>query len=458
MTSSDKGCGLGPDVDEWALATILGGLAPFLSPDLLDRALPVARQIGDGNDLIEALSGLGPYLHAEVRLEAAREALDAAWRLSDDDEDRDDFYFAVLLHEIAPWLPDAAMQETLARAAKADISAYDRVEVVVELMPYLPDALKAQALEMIWEPSAQSRSYHWMSDIAHHLPPELARQVYEAILEQGDQHYHAYTLVRLAPRLPDEMRAVGIEVALSAVREVEYVSVRTSWLAELAPHLPSEIWSKALTELFAEIRRVDNAGDRIKTLAEITPQLSEDEAQVALQEAVKAVRELKSFDLRMLMITDIVPLLPEPERTEALAEVFALVKNRENSPNRQVYMAKFVPYLSGAAQAEAVALLGGIEHNQNLGHVLSEIAPSLGEQAQREALAVVGAMTEVTPRAYALGAFGLHFTARQKAEAIQGLARLLADLAGTAPPAGPSRPEIDAAVAGALDALSAGTA
>ena len=78
-----------------------------------------------------------------------------------------------------------------------------------------------------------------MSGIAAHLTPELARRVYDAILEQDDLKYHALTLVRLASRLPEEMRAGGIEIALSAVREVAFVSVRTVWLVELAPHSPS---------------------------------------------------------------------------------------------------------------------------------------------------------------------------------------------------------------------------
>jgi hypothetical protein len=454
MSSSEKGRESAREIDEWALATILRGLVPFLSPDLLDRALAVARNFRDGIDLLEALNGLGPYLQGEVRLEAAREALDAAWRLNDDDEDPDDFYFANLLHEIAPWLPDAAMEETLARTAEADISDYDRVEVVNELMPYLPDALKAPALEAIWEPSAPSRSYHWMGGVAARLTPELAQRVYDAILEQDDLQYHALTLVRLAPRLPDEMRARGIEIALSAVRQVEFVSVRTSWLVELAPHLPPSVRTKVLTGLLAEIRQVDSAGDRIKTLTEIMPHLPEGEAQDALQEAVLAVRDLKSGDLRLIMITDIVPLLPEPERNEGLDEVLALLKDRIKSPNRNLYVAKLVPHLSGAAQAEAIAMLGETEHVQHLAHVLSDLAPSLGGEAQREALAIVGRIAEITPCADALRAFAIHFGGAQKAAAVHSLATLLTDLAGTEPPAGLSQAEIDTAVAGALGALT----
>lgn len=219
-------------------------LAPHLSPDLLLKALDIAKNPNLNTEYTTALalSALADKLPETLRTEVVLEALAAAESLPSKDF-RDNVYRSGALTAVADVLPETLQAEVLQKAldsARAVEENWCRSISLADLAPMLPDALQA---EVLWE----------------------ALDAIKGRAEDEDWST-ATALSVLIPKLPPDL----LPEALAVAKGLHYESYRVQTLTAITPKLSSEL----LPEAFSIVDGIRSRSDRIKVLIALSSQTS----------------------------------------------------------------------------------------------------------------------------------------------------------------------------------------
>lgn len=218
-------------------------LAPHLSPDLLLKALDLAKNPNLNTEYTSALalSALADKLPETLRTEVVLEALTAAESLPSTDF-RDNVYRSGALTAVADVLPETTLQaEVLQKAldsARAVEEDWCRSVSLADLAPMLPEALQAEVLQ----------------------------EALDAIKSEEEDWEIATALSVLIPKLPPNL----LSKVLAVVKGLHHESYRVQALTDIAPHLSSEL----LPEAFSIVDGIRSKSDRIKILIALASQMS----------------------------------------------------------------------------------------------------------------------------------------------------------------------------------------
>ena len=339
-----------------------------------EQVLAYAHQKPDPDKRARTLIGLAPYLSPAQQREAYQQALQSV--LADGQPSM------ATLSELAPHLPDAVY-----RAALAMPHEVDRAKVLCAVAPYLPDARRAEALQLALK-TALELQYDWerawaLSAVAPYRP----EAVYQAALVMRHAWARAEVLSVVAPHVPELQRAEALQLALQAVLAVPEESVRAGALSELAPHLPEAVYRATLG--------LPDEWQRLRVLAALAEHLPDQVYQAALA--------LPSEGVQAMVLSALAPYLPDQVYQAALAlpmEGF-----------RADVLSALAPYLPEAVYQGALAMQG----EQPRAEVLSALAIHRPEAVYRTALA----LQDERARVEALTAVAPHLPDAPRAEALE---------------------------------------
>jgi hypothetical protein len=286
-------------VGRYALMTsVLGSYAGSLPPELLSalvaegiwswpRALASARQVPGSQRRAVALARLAPHLPEEQRLGVFREAVGAVrevrrdvrdlyWEDRPPEDDR-----VEVLEELAPLLPQSLAPEALPVVGEID-SEHERAAALRLLIPYLPDRALPDALALAL------RIEYWQS--------------------------RATALVALAPRLTDPALSASL---LEASRIARRKDIGPDWFdsrLEIAPHLPPPERDEEVRAVLAELQTRPSDGWRLEGLAlHLLPS--------RLTEALSTACNFKEAHERARALASLAPFLPPTAGPRVLQEV-----------------------------------------------------------------------------------------------------------------------------------------
>lgn len=277
--------------DERYRSEALVALAPHLPKELMSQALAAARLIEDGNYRSGALAKLTLHLlkgeqskeitHAAK--EALLQALEAA-RTTQDDSDR-----IAILGELAPYLPEASVLEGL-EIARTIQPLTKRVKVLYKLIPRLPEIL-SEVLQIARDLPDVSDRANALIEIIPHLP-NIFLETLQAAREIKDNFARAYALTRLVPYslelLPEALEAARsvksfgyitllsnlipfqpdlLPEALEAAREIKDVHIRSTIVSNLVPYAP-----EILPEIYEDIKTIPSDVPRAYALGQLVAQ------------------------------------------------------------------------------------------------------------------------------------------------------------------------------------------
>jgi hypothetical protein len=257
---------VGTPAGKWSAAAALEHIAHM--PDSQRQA-----------DCIEALLEAGVELPWERALEVARAIGDAAAR-------------ARALAALAPHLPPALLPEAL--AAAREIEREDlRIATLAALAPHLPPneqpIVYAEALAAARAIERGRARADELAALAPHLPPNEQPIVYAEALAAaraiGDEWSRSQALAALAPHLPPAL----LPAALAAARAIEREEWRSKALAALAPHLPPALLPETLTAA----REIRDDDDRARALAALAPHLPPGEQPIVYAAALATARDIR---------------------------------------------------------------------------------------------------------------------------------------------------------------------
>jgi hypothetical protein len=399
------------------------GLAPRLSPVLLDRAIALVAD-PDGTVVGHGLVELSPYLSpAQVTV-----AIDAAFAIEKLDERADT---AVALAERAPDAVAAAALTRLLSQCQVPGTAR-RLDALVAIAPRLPGALRDDALRLALEAAAEQTFYagdaRVLADLYTLLPDADRGRVLDLV--RGFEHRvpRSDALEALAPRLDPERVEVAIDIAQESlspsIKLIGSDRYSAEALARLVAHLPDE--------------RLDHAVELLRELPD--------------QAAVDAV--------------DGVAARLSPRQLET---VFDQVRDYDDYPLKKAVAALF-PHLPAALQAQALSLIEARARYAGTDTAMIAIAPHVPPALWPSALKVTDGIDESSGRAEALAAFAAHLPSDtfpallDRIGALRRRARCLSATVSRLPPALVSRAldlaatadDAGAALAGLAPCLDAG--
>ena len=395
-------------------ARALVGLAPYLSPELMQDALADARTIAntDENAYAEALAGLVRRL-AELGRE--REALTSVQGVTDE------YWRAQVLVQLpahlstlglleavtvaqdmvsptqrvrvlaamARYLPKPLLQETL-MTVQAAVDSYGGAEALVEVAHYLPEGERVGVFaEAVASARATANEYerdHTLQRVATRLAAlghdeealdtvswistpsrqeEARAQVVPYIAALGHERKALTIAVKLAPpalradalmgvaaQLPKGERRAALDAARAAADNIQSPYQRASFLVPLLGQLAEAGDGPGALATASQIR---NPMLRSQALTEVAPWLSDGERQAALNAARAAADEVIPSAERARQLARVATRLPEGERQEALDAARAATDEIADLAERVPQMVKVAAELSAADRAASLA-------------------------------------------------------------------------------------------------------
>ena len=298
--------------DEADRAGVLAELAPALAivPELIEKALDIAREIEEEEYFVLALEGLVPYLN----LEQTQHILHLTRSMEDER------YRAQAFAALVPHLPASLLLDILAESQNMRVSI-SQVHLLATLVNALPESARDEALQATLDLLSEIIDQEYRVDILLKLAPRLPAERLQHLLSEiqalWDEGYRARALCDLLPALPEEQLPAFLASALSLKHEEQRVIV----LLQALPRLPENLRAIVLENIPA----IWDEGLRVKVLARLAPVLEADLRPRLLEQ----VHTTKDPGYRIWLLTELETALADQQYSSAIAETFLAMKHTD---------------------------------------------------------------------------------------------------------------------------------
>ena len=406
MELVNRAAGLKSDSDR---AESLGGMAQYLSPPLLQRALAAVPEIADHGHRLRLLGNLAPQLHAEQ----LPLALMIARALHDGDEGAT---ASVALAEQLVASVGLSESKSLIEDVVRVTDPLERFRLLNRLRHCLLEPARAMGWDRLLETlrALEPKAAELEAPLVDIAPDLSASEVLEVlvIVDGLDIPYRRVrALLALAPALPAER----IPEAVTALWNISSIRDQAKAFVALFPHLPKLDQQPLLRHILKQTQE-RGVSDRSSVVATLAPCLSADLITETWNEAEKFPA---STGDRACTLMDLLPYLRPECQPSATARVVAAM-NETGNLQRSELLAKLVVigHLSPDLLDQALGLARGIGDDGLRCRALTALLPHL-DPGLRPAVAQA-----------ALVACGTDRAPTDRIESVAGLAPFLATDAG----------------------------
>lgn len=379
---------------------LLEKLAPQLTGELLEQMLGNARILDDSWEQAVVLADLVSKLEGGQRTQIIVHTLETALTLRNMEQAR-------ILAVLIPLIPGVQRKQVLTLALKAVLTIAigdtelvdgdefnDRIQILAELAPHLPEELLQKALEMIQCLKREWMQAMFLAALAPRLPEELRAQkltrALEIALTSGGGWVPVEILTALVPQLFGKQRVDALTQALKLTLAVPYEHIKMRLLASLAPYLEGELVLPVLKEALA--LDSTNAPLHVEILEILAPRLERGVLEATL-EALIATRDKPG---RAKALASLVPCLKEEQRELAQKQVFDAIRHPDDNWQRVALLETLAFQLKG--DLLSLASKAGLEISnewRNQPELLIALAPYLTREMLEHAIRTVLSMDDI---------------------------------------------------------------
>ena len=395
----------------------LKSLLPNLPATSLTEALAVAQKIDDLVYRALTLKELIPHLPEPLKQEAATEALRTISQIDSGYSRSSSLTF------LLPNLPDSALVEAFALTRKIDEPNY-RVSVLKELLSYLPEPLKQQALDNVLETldsiSIDERIQVFSILITHlseslkdkvlenllkaisdtqditvripsliNIIPNISESAkYQSLLEISeeigniDEYYQVFSLSELIEHLSPQLLIRSFSSALRISDEF----VRNSAIDKLLPHIPNEV----LPEAFLVAIRLEAIKERVSALLALTPRLLEPLKCQTIEAILSVIDDIPEPSERVSILQELIPHLSEPIRQQTIESALEAIEQIESDSSRSSALVSIIAFTPVALLDKTISIAKKIVDSSSKASVLKELA----SHVPSESLAIILSSTD----------------------------------------------------------------
>lgn len=418
-------------------AEALTAMAGLLSPDLLHKALDVARTPGGRYWRIMVTASLLKHLPED------RAALvDAHKLLQEAQHIRGPYWQARAVAALAPRLTDHDRVSALVGClhAASVITDDDRHgQALVELFRVLPRELEAEAIEAVrgivnrdgrrralvaLSPRVRRNRYPQLLDLARETEPLATRAVIFADLARVMSGSERSTAVKEAFRTAilisdlNERAEAFAEIydvlpsgsrlsALSTIAEIQDPFQRVQVTARAAAHLPLRTRQHVCGEALFAVDRINDPLRRMQALASLFPGL-DFRAQEKAFASLMAVAELTPAAYeRVRVLAPLLAHLTSSARDELLSHCFDLAMTVVEPYEQVSCLLSLAPYAGPRDLEEILRWIPNVSSTYGQALLLAGIAAFLPPELKDEALALAAGLENSTGRVWAIEALVL---------------------------------------------------
>lgn len=311
--------------DESARSEALIRLADHLPPDLMDRALDLATSIADLGQMSSAVIALAPHLPSDLAVGLLNESIDLLSRSLTAELER---AIGAMVAALAPALPEPAVNRALgACEALHDLDLRGRV--IGALVPYLPADGLGQALDQSL--GLGSSNLHAFQALLPRLDEQQrARAVAElkgrlaALAERQDSQFElSNTIALIVPYIGEE----SLGYCITMERTIQQGTLRLWPLAALCQRVGGTR-ADLHGELVSVARSIVSGRRVSRTTIDLvlmlTPRMAQAERSAVLDELVSGAIRVTDFRQRAEAINALIPALSEDPMRRVLEAIRGL--------------------------------------------------------------------------------------------------------------------------------------
>jgi hypothetical protein len=411
-------------------------MAGLLPPDLLDKALDVARTSGGRYWRIMAAASLLKHLPEDRALPVDTRAL-----LEEAQQIRGPYWQAKAIATLAPRLMENEQVSALAsclRAARAITDDDRHSQALVELFHVLPGKLEAEAIEAVRGivdddgrrralaallPRVHPSRHPQLLDLARETESLGARAVVLADLARfmsgsgrsaavREAHHAAMLVSDLNERagalaeICDVLSPGGRSSAFSTIAKIQDPFHRVQLTARAAAHLPLRNRQHACGEALAVVDGISDLLSRTQALELLIPGLSPADQEKTLASLMSLAESLPADD-KIRALTPLLAYVVSPARDELLGHCFDLAMTVVEPYEQVNCLLSLAPYAGPGDLENVLRWIPNVASTYGQAMLLAGVAPFLPPELKDVALKLAGELENSTGRVWAIEALVL---------------------------------------------------
>ncbi|HEY9796020.1 MAG TPA: hypothetical protein V6D30_10295 [Leptolyngbyaceae cyanobacterium] len=271
------------------------------------------------------------------------------------------------------------------------IAEYHRVGTLIDLVPYLPNALE-DVLTAIRSPNftlfRSEALIHLTETLAKvlNLPEQIIEELFDLAQSIGEDSRKANEIISLIPYLSQPF----LEKALIIGRNIRWDSSRAAVLTHLVPYFPN-ILEEAITVVrtlrYSSVDNVNVQYGDVDKLIQLLPYAPE-----ILEEALVTARSIPKEQGCAFALTKLIPYKPD-----IVWEAWVIAIDTQDEYYRILALSELIPFCPEALQ-EAWKGIKSTQDGHTLRNTLSCLAPHLPESMLEEALTIADSIQSNSDR------------------------------------------------------------
>ncbi len=286
-----------------------------------------------------------------------------------------DWVRAIIITDLAPFLPESLLKEALRLATTLD-NEYDQAESIAGLAPYLTPQLLQETEAIICgferETSQARASLGLLPHFVKTNQEKRVRDVIALTLHSEDKG----VMSELVPML---LEAGYKEEALSVIRAIGYYETRIKTVRAALPHLTPAEQARLVAETLTYARSVQKLEDRVAALVELLPHLPDEKKAEVVTEALDVAEKIQDTDKWVKAVSLVAVHLSPRERNQLARRAFKVAQAMQNPYSRAFALQNVAPILPGASLRRLLKSLESVktEYQED---IIKAIAPTLSEK------------------------------------------------------------------------------
>ncbi|MCP4107646.1 MAG: hypothetical protein GY749_19230 [Desulfobacteraceae bacterium] len=276
---------------EWDQSRVMAKLTPRMAQlGKSEEAFELAETIKNRKHLSESLVGISPWSSKKLLKKVIHEF-----------QYIDDGWFSIkAMAGLASQLAKLGEPQTVLKNIQVFNVSHIKVELLIEIAPYLSEPLLQKALKIIQEIEDEKLRAQGLTGLASYLSNSLLRDALRTAQAIKSEDIQSETLIELASYLTEPL----LQKVLSAAKNIRSERAKSQLLAGLAPYLTEPLLHKSLT--FTQAIKWES--NREEALIGLLPQLAK---YGFFEDALKKAQNIKNKWLYLKALADITSYLPK---------------------------------------------------------------------------------------------------------------------------------------------------
>jgi len=337
----------------WRKGELLGEMASFLSEPQLQKALTIAREIGNIQNRQEALTSLFPQLPDSLKADVALERL------------------------------------TLARQVK---NVREKLYLMVKVIPDLQEPTKSQTVLEAIDLAYQHKTAFGFTEVARHLNGAMKNRCLESALAEAYKAYGGHNLVSslcdVAEQFSGPRKEQALKNALDIARRIDsgnrstsdsVPAARAKALGAVAALLSEPHKTEILREALDMAREIPDWGFRNTEICNVMYILGPHLPQQLLQEAADISETIRKLKLRIEAWAYLLPNMPEKQKYTLVRKALNVIRTMTDEINRPKALGRIAKHLSEDLLEEAFIVAQSINDQSAVSFAMAKLvqyAPS----------------------------------------------------------------------------------